>query len=196
LSSQAADLQSCHCSGSIRSSCGKRHSAACAKQATRFKSMRSLAIFVLCFLVRASGRSKFNMTHYTCPIRSADTDAQDRLGVSIGRLLCSFNFTSTDGMPHAAAYVRWYTETQPDGAAASSLRLVRLGWAHFGASSRPHYGVVELERIVCPVLLQQAQGQLMVAKPFRGTTQPVSGTAHVACNSEKEHTTAAAAVDI
>ncbi len=33
--------------------------------------------------------------------------------------------------------------------------MVRLGWAHFGASSQPHYDVVELDRIVCRVLLQQ-----------------------------------------
>ncbi len=111
----------------------------------------------MCFLVRRFRSLKIQSDALCAlrPIRSADADAQERLDVWFGRLLCFFNYTSTDGTPHAAAYLRWYTETQPDGAAASSLRMVFLGWAHFGASSRPHYDVVELERIVCSVLLQQ-----------------------------------------
>jgi len=76
----------------------------CAKQATRFKSMRSPAVFVLCSLVRWPAAaehvvpcSSFRLLEIQSDalcvlrsIRSAEADAQERLDVWFGRLLCFF----------------------------------------------------------------------------------------------------------
>ncbi len=77
-----------------------------------------------------------------------------RLDVWFGRSLFFFTYYIAGGGERQAAFLRWFQQTDPDCAASRSLRLVRLGWAHFGAGHGPHHDVVELERILCPVLLQ------------------------------------------
>ncbi len=61
------------------------------------------------------------------------------------------------GLERAAAYICWldYAPVASNDAAANSMRMVRLRWARYGASTGPHYDVIDLGRVMYPVLLQR-----------------------------------------
>jgi hypothetical protein len=66
-------------------------------------------------------------------------------------ILFTYRRAGPGGGERAAVYVRWY---EPEPEPVAPIRMVRLRYARFGAGRQPHYDVVELGRVLCPVLLQ------------------------------------------
>ena len=75
----------------------------------------------------------------------------------MARVLLLFTVPGPGRRERPAAYVRWldYVPVDASDEAASSMRMVRLQWARYGRSNAPHYDVIDLSRILFPVLLQR-----------------------------------------
>ncbi len=72
-----------------------------------------------------------------------------------GNRFCAFGQVQCHGMLSSQILVLRLHSPQPCQVHPLQVWLVPHERAYFGASSLPHYDVVELDRVVCPVLLQQ-----------------------------------------